>query len=302
MNRFSWARHGDRPIAVAQYSRRQVLSLLPGVMAPALAACTAVPGEQALNAGGSPMLKIMLVSRRHPDLSRPQFFDHLANAHASLVKSVPEFTKLLKRYVQNHTRLAGDGVDVPTTYRRAIERDSVIELWFDDADSLHKALSVPRYVELIRPDEARFNDLTQLVVLATVEETVQGGRGQPASFKAFDVIRRRADIDRATFAARWKGHVELLKTRPAFRDAVRKIVINRAVPDAENPFGQPANFDGVAEYWFDGFAAAAVLAGLRTTDAEVAASEASCIDVQGSFSVLAVENPVINPPPWTVGS
>jgi hypothetical protein len=276
--------------------RRQAIVGAAGLLT--LAALPALAQVATDSTTGSSMLKIILVPRRHPDMTRPQFFDYLANKHASLVKSVPEFTRYLRRYVQNHSRLAQDGADVTTPFQRAVDRDSVIELWFDDGHSFHRALAEPRYQEVIRPDEARFNDLPNLIVLATTEVAGLPAQGGPTGFKLFDVMKRKADIDRTTFLARWQRHSELLRSRSAYRLAARKSVLNAIVADDSNPFGQPADFDGVMETWLGRFADAGVIAKLRLDDPELAASEVSFVDASASFSVLAVENPVINPPAW----
>jgi len=244
------------------------------------------------------MLKIILIPRRHMEMTRPQFFDHLANKHAPLVKSVPEFAAYLKRYVQNHTRLAQDGVDVATPYHRAVDRDSVIELWFEDAQSFGRAMVEPRYLDVVRPDEAKFNDLPSLIVLATTEIESLCAEGGPSTFKLFDVIKRKAGVNRGTFVTRWQRHAELLHSCVGYRQAARKAVLNVVVPDEHNPFGHPADFDGVMETWVADFTGADVIAKLRSHDPKLVASEASFVDVGASFSVLAVENPIINPPPW----
>ncbi|MCS0631200.1 EthD domain-containing protein [Telluria mixta] len=245
------------------------------------------------------MLKVILVPRRNPQMTRPQFFDHLTNHHAPLVKSVPEFTRFLKRYVQNHTRLPAEGADCVTPYRRATDRDSVIELWFDDADGLHRGLAEPRYQELIRPDEARFNDLSSLIILATRESGGLAADGQPSDCKLFDVLKRRNDISREEFAVRWERHCDLLQARGLYRGSVRKMTRNVVVPDDVNPFGHAADFDGVMETWLGTFADAGAIAKLQSEDQEVAESLARFVDRAGSFSLLAVERPIINAPAWT---
>lgn len=245
-------------------------------------------------------LKIILVPRRHPSMTRPQFFDYLAHQHAALVKSVPEFTRYLKRYVQNHTRLPNEGAAVATPFRRALDRDSVIELWFDDVEGLHKGLAEPRYQELIRPDEARFNDLSSLIVTATTRIARLKAQGEPVKYKLFDVLKRRGDLNRSTFMARWQQHLTLLASRPGYRELARRVELNGVVPDDNNPFGQPADFDGIQETWVSNFEDAGKIAALRMGDAVVLKSESAFVDWEASFSVLAIENPIINPPAWGV--
>jgi hypothetical protein len=134
-------------------------------------------------------------------MTRTQFFEYLNHTHAPLVLGVPEFLKYLRRYVQNHTLLDEDGVTAPTGYRRATECDSVIELWFDSRKSLADAMNEPRYLELVRPDEARFNDLAKLIVLMTDEKVIFEGPG--GTLKAFDFVKRKDGISRQEFCEQW---------------------------------------------------------------------------------------------------
>jgi hypothetical protein len=241
------------------------------------------------------MLKIILVPRRHPALTREAFFDHLANKHAPLVKGVPEFTRHLRGYVQNHTVLPAEGAAGAAAFRHAIERDSVIELWFDDRDALERALGEPRYLEVIRPDEARFNDLPSLIVLPVDEHAMGDAAAARGDVKLFDVMKRRPDIDRETFVARWKAHLELLSSRVGYRELVRGAVLNVSVADSRNPFGHPAAYDGVMEVWVDNFADATSVARLSDADDELKASEQRFVDRSASFSVVARERPIIGP-------
>lgn len=238
------------------------------------------------------MIKIILMAKRDPAMGRIEFFDYLAHRHAPLVRSVPEFCHFLQRYVQNHTRLPEEGADFATTFRRATERDSVIELWFDDGESLRRGLSLPRYMEVIRPDEARFNDLATLLLVATREVGQLPAQDVSTPFKVFDVLRRRADLDRTTFLERWQSHLALLASRPAYRRLARKVVLNGVMPDEDNPFGVPAEVDGIMETWTGSFEDAGQLAALMSSDQEVAASLAGLVDAETCMSLLALEHPV----------
>jgi hypothetical protein len=231
------------------------------------------------------MLKVMLCSRRHPSMTRSQFFRYLQETHAPLVLGVPEFLKYLRRYVQNHTLLAEDGVMVSTQYHRASDRDSVIELWFDDSKSLAAAMGEPRYMELVRPDEARFNDLTKLIVLMTEEEVIfDGSEGR---LKVFDFIKRRDGINRDEFLEKWSRHGSRLAADAQYRDLIAKRIQNSALPNDGDAFAAAAAYDGVAELWVSSFEVLARLQGSRFRGCEE-----EFADAEASFSILATEVPI----------
>lgn len=232
-------------------------------------------------------MKLMLCSRRNPAMNRTQFFDHLQNVHAPLVKGLPEIMKYLRKYVQNHTRLPEDCVTANTAFRHALERDSVIELWFDDKQSLLQSLGEPKYQAIVRPDEAFFNDFSVLIMLATKEVPMWSSSGGAGNYKSFDFIKRRAGIDHQTFLAHWERHAALLAGASAYQSIVQKSSRNLALSQEDNPFGAMAAYDGVVETWLAGFEDAEKLSQFRLGNREVMESEAKFIDTENSFSVLA---------------
>lgn len=232
------------------------------------------------------MLKMMLSSCRHPSFTRDRFFQYLRDTHAPLVLRTPELLKYLRCYVQNHTVLPEDGVTAKTFYRRASERDSVIELWFDGHEGLANAMNEPRYLELIRPDEAKFNDLTKLVGALTVEKPVFDG--PRPRFKAFDFIKRRPGIALEEFVEKWDQHGNRLAADPQYRGLVAKRTHNLAVHNVSDAFAPAPAFDAVAELWIDDFSV------LDRLLAGGFSSEEDFVDPVASFSVLATEVPIYN--------
>ena len=78
------------------------------------------------------MLKFMVVLYRRPDLTPTQFRHHLEITHAPLAKALPG----LKKYRQNHA--------VPDTNRNHPGWDVIIELYFDNRDSMEAAWASPQ--------------------------------------------------------------------------------------------------------------------------------------------------------------
>ena len=109
------------------------------------------------------MVKIIVCAVRKPGLSHAQFDSYWREQHAAVIKSVPEFTRHVRRYMQNH-RAAED-----TPFLGVGAYDGVAELWFDDMAALNAAFAEPRYLEVIRMDELRFVDMERTVSMVTAE-------------------------------------------------------------------------------------------------------------------------------------
>ena len=140
------------------------------------------------------MLKMMITCRRNPSMSRAQFFHHLRHVHWPLIQRYPDVVDAVPGYVQNHTVLPEPGVELSAPFKLAVERDSVIELAFDGVAGIHRLLSVPAYMQHVRPDEARFNDLAHnIMVLAHASSVFRAP--SVGRCKRFDFIRRSSAID-----------------------------------------------------------------------------------------------------------
>ena len=121
------------------------------------------------------MVKFVVCVRRKPGISEEEFHRYWRDTHGPLVRSVPEFMRHVRRYVQSHAVTdarssfpAGGGPPF----------DGFAELWFDDVEAIRRAFAEPRYLEVIRPDEPKFADLERCLVTIT-EETVIHPEGKP---------------------------------------------------------------------------------------------------------------------------
>ena len=72
----------------------------------------------------------------------------------------------MRRYVQQHTLDVSLPGLPPTTI------DGVTELWLDDLDAIAAVFTAPSYLEVIRPDEAKFLDLHGCVFIVSEEHSV----------------------------------------------------------------------------------------------------------------------------------
>jgi uncharacterized protein (TIGR02118 family) len=109
------------------------------------------------------MVKLIICATRKAGLSREQFSAYWRNQHGPLVRSVPEFARHVRKYVQCHW--AGDAVP----FGIAGDYDGVAELWFDSVEDCARAFREPKYLEIIRPDELKFVDGSKCISFITDE-------------------------------------------------------------------------------------------------------------------------------------
>ncbi|MFC0306110.1 EthD domain-containing protein [Rhizorhabdus histidinilytica] len=104
------------------------------------------------------MITMIVFVTRKTDLSYDEFSDYWLNRHAPLVKSVPEFMRHVRKYVQHHRAPGGEAV---APFGDSPDYDGVGEIWFDSREAMKAAFEEPRYLEVIRPDEKKFFDASR---------------------------------------------------------------------------------------------------------------------------------------------
>ena len=82
------------------------------------------------------MIKSLTLLTRKAGLTHEQFMRHWVEIHAPLALKVPG----IRRYVQTHLLEERKRPDIPSS---DIEIDGIAELWYDDQDSMRKALASP---------------------------------------------------------------------------------------------------------------------------------------------------------------
>jgi uncharacterized protein (TIGR02118 family) len=109
------------------------------------------------------MIKLIICASRRADITAAQFDAYWRDKHGPLVKSVTEFSRHVRKYVQCHLVETSVPFGIPGTY------DGVSELWFDSVDQAKKAFSEPKYLEIIRADELKFVDPHRCISFVTEE-------------------------------------------------------------------------------------------------------------------------------------
>jgi len=114
------------------------------------------------------MVKLIVCAKRKTGITHEEFSRYWRQNLGPLVKSVPEFIRHVRKYVQCHIVSNSAPLGASSDY------DGVAELWFDSVDELNKAFNEPRYLEVIRPDELKFADLVNCVSIVTEEIPIHG--------------------------------------------------------------------------------------------------------------------------------
>lgn len=109
------------------------------------------------------MVKFIICARRKAGLTREEFNTYWRNQHGPLVRSVPEFMRHVRKYVQCHLVAGAAPFGGESAY------DGVAELWFDDQEEITRAFNEPKYLEIIRPDELKFVDIANCISFVTEE-------------------------------------------------------------------------------------------------------------------------------------
>ena len=107
------------------------------------------------------MIKSISLLTRKDGLTHAQFVHHWVDVHAPLAHAVPG----LRRYVQSHIVEERTRPDIPSS---AVEIDGIAELWYDDRESMARALATPE-ARALYADGARF---IGRIKTFTVEERV----------------------------------------------------------------------------------------------------------------------------------
>lgn len=117
------------------------------------------------------MVKLVAGLRRKPSMNVAEFQRYWKEVHGPLVKSVPEFFRYVRKYVQGHT-LSDPVPGFPP--QTSAPFDGIAELWFDSVAEIGTAFAEPRYLEIIRPDELKFLDLANCTIFVVEDVTMYG--------------------------------------------------------------------------------------------------------------------------------
>lgn len=109
------------------------------------------------------MVKYTILVTRKAGLTWEEYDAYWKNYHGTVVKSVPEFIRHVRKYVQCHLVKGAMPLGAAGAY------DGIAELWFDSVEELQAAFNEPRYLAIIRPDELKFVELEKCMSFITEE-------------------------------------------------------------------------------------------------------------------------------------
>lgn len=203
------------------------------------------------------MIKLAVLLKRKAAMSFEEFDAYWDGPHGDLVVGIPEFTRHVSRYSQSHIidpAYAGEGM----AWKRA-DYDGIAEVWFENTKRMVTAFNEPRFVDLVGADDRNFIDPDAVSILVTEEHEKIAANGR-AGVKLSVVIKRRAGMTFAEFDRYWDTkHAEIVTSVPEFTRHVRRYVQAHVATDYSGDADQSklatqwgvADFDGIAELWFD---------------------------------------------------
>ncbi|KAA1379915.1 EthD domain-containing protein [Aeromicrobium fastidiosum] len=129
------------------------------------------------------MIKMIVLIKRNPALTREEFDEHWRHVHARLVRELPEVSSCMQRYVQNYmiagAEQASDefgDVGLPTD---DLDFDGIMEAHFASMDDMTRMTSSESYLSFIRPDEEHLVDAARSKVYLTEEYVVVDSDRRP---------------------------------------------------------------------------------------------------------------------------
>jgi hypothetical protein len=114
-------------------------------------------------------VKFIGLSRRAAGFTHDEWVRYWIDVHGPLAHGIPEFTRYYGKYVHNYV--------VPVELEGAAtteDYDGIVEEWVESAASFAACLAEPRYLEVVRPDERRFVDLSRSAFVLATEHVLAG--------------------------------------------------------------------------------------------------------------------------------
>ncbi len=201
------------------------------------------------------MIKMMATICRKPGMTHAEYLAYIQHVHGGISNASPQ--KLLRRYVQNHVFDGAFGTAAEASHAQAVARDSVTELYWDNAQDMGATFQHDYTRTKIGPDGANFSDQGSALSLVAVEAeqpVPQPGRG--AGAKVLHHVRAAEGLALPEFFQRWAGaHALALERAPQAAAAVRRCVHSRQLPEFNQMLsyfgGADLVYEGVGSLWFD---------------------------------------------------
>jgi hypothetical protein len=190
----------------------------------------------------------MILTPRRDGMNHEYFRRYVTEVHGPLVKSVTEVAADIRHYHYNFP-VAGTA-DVAFGHPLADHLDIVTEAYFDSVEAQKANMRIPRYLEIVRPDEHRFADGERAIMHYTKEVPVL--RGERTLCRVFYFRRRGSGLSRAEFQQQWLAGMRELFTEERRPAGVAGYIQNHTVDESEHPDGDdPKYYDVIDEFFLD---------------------------------------------------
>jgi uncharacterized protein (TIGR02118 family) len=180
---------------------------------------------------------------KKPDWTQEDFRRYWTDTHGPIAARLPG----LRRYLQHHVV---DAAQRGITYKRGPEHvDGFSELAFDDAAAMHAAFA-SAVAPSLAEDEARF--IGRLRIIAVDRREVIAPAPGRTLLKRMSFLRRRPDVDAATFDREWRiEHARLVKLMPGVHGYRQNLLVERQVIKGTPCGYDELPIDGIVELWFE---------------------------------------------------
>jgi hypothetical protein len=213
-------------------------------------------------------IKLMAAARRRPGLTRAEYFRYVEHYHGTVARG--ERFKIVT-YIQNHVIDGAFGVLSDRTHQQVSDRESVVELSFDNFPDLIATLEPPVPSRAAQDGKFFADEPTNIIVMAEEEEiavpnpltTFNPGLGLVKSVGALKVmqyIMRDEEVFLEDYYLYWReAHDAALTASPYAAQQLRRCVANRRCRVNDNDaaarkhFGMvdPPVYDLIVSLWFD---------------------------------------------------
>jgi hypothetical protein len=231
------------------------------------------------------MIKMMILAPRRAGMSHPEFRRYVTEVHGPLVKSVTEVAADIRHYHYNFP--VPGAADTAFGHPLASDLDIVTEAWFDSVEAQKANMRIPRYLEIVRPDEHRFADGERAVMHYTREIPVLCG--DHTLNRVFYLRRRRPGLSRAEFQRLWLDGMRAVFGSGRWLPAgVTAYLQNHTVSEADHPHGDdPKYFDAIDEFFLTGLDQLRLLGAKETPPGAIRQLENELTDTSAGRAFVA---------------
>ena len=236
------------------------------------------------------MVKVTAALRSRDDWTQEETAAHYRDHHAALVASSSDFTRFIRKYVQNYVIRSEDPIFSGQRHDRAF----VTQVWFPSIEDMKAAFSIPQ-AKYIRADERRFANFDGMVRHYGTEYELFYGDGaddakaiiRRPKINLFVFRSRKSDLEQSAFQHYWRNErARTLVGHPLFERYVRRYVQTHALV-GEKSVRDIGSSDVIDEFSFATRAdAAAFWTGYRGAK-EFGAVDETMTDRETSWIVLA---------------